>query len=342
MVIGRNTSPYLVNRLVDYLGAGGLSLFVLAYYGLVYRSYNDFQVSSTALSLVWGLSWLVNWPHFSASLDRLYGGAESVHHAWPLKVVLPIFIAGLTLFAFLSPVGFAPYFVKVFLLWSLYHYAGQAAGFTLIYAARAGVNVGRWEKKLLWATAYAAALHQWAMLESVGGLTQIREVTIPLMGIPPWVTSVTYGCSMLLASSLAIFWLFQKRPFSLLIALPIAAHLAWFVIGSRVFSFQAFVPFFHGLQYLLLTGSLVPRMPRLLAFWSARNILAGAFLFGGLPVLAEWLGAAPAFASPVLFAAVQIHHFAIDGRIWRARRLRVATSAPDAPGTEVESSLRAA
>jgi hypothetical protein len=54
------------------------------------------------------------------------------------------------------------------------------------------------------------------------------------------------------------------------------------------------------------------------------NIAIGALLFWVLPRAVHHLGGVPmGFTVPVLGAAVQIHHFFVDGVIWKLRNPRV-------------------
>jgi hypothetical protein len=58
--------------------------------------------------------------------------------------------------------------------------------------------------------------------------------------------------------------------------------------------------------------------------WWLLNVAGGAVLFWALPEATRLLGVPRAAAMPVLFAAVQIHHFFVDGVIWKLRNPRVS------------------
>ena len=103
-------------------------------------------------------------------------------------------------------------------------------------------------------------------------------------------------------------------------------------------AYSALIPFFHSLQYLLIAwamqlrerrevGALAPDGRGVLSEtgrWWILNVVGGALLFWALPEATRALGVPRAAAGPVLFAAVQIHHFFVDGVIWKLRNPKVS------------------
>jgi hypothetical protein len=140
--------------------------------------------------------------------------------------------------------------------------------------------------------------------------------------------------------ALAARWAWRNhRVVPPIVLLPAATQFVWFVQSSFWASFQEFVPFFHSLQYLLVAWSvqLKERMDvgrvrpswRFVAGeslrWGALNVLGGALLFFGLPHLVARLGGFElAFATGVIICGVQIHHFFVDGVIWKLKNRHVA------------------
>jgi hypothetical protein len=103
-------------------------------------------------------------------------------------------------------------------------------------------------------------------------------------------------------------------------------------------SFQEFVPLFHSLQYILIAWSIQVgeklQLGRLeatpggvakaTAKWGVANLAGGAVLFYLLPEIGVAAGFDRLFSTGLVFAAVQIHHFFVDGVIWKLRDARVA------------------
>ncbi|MCC6954572.1 MAG: hypothetical protein IT290_10680, partial [Deltaproteobacteria bacterium] len=97
-------------------------------------------------------------------------------------------------------------------------------------------------------------------------------------------------------------------------------------------------PFFHSIQYLLVAWSmqLVERAEREKqlgnpaffwtesARWFGLNIVIGALLFAALPELVARAGNPTELSMGIVLAAVQLHHFFVDGVIWKLRRATVS------------------
>lgn len=130
-----------------------------------------------------------------------------------------------------------------------------------------------------------------------------------------------------------------------IVLLPAITQYIWFIPGGGIPAFNEFVPFFHSLQYLLLAWSLQLKerfdasgaapsgafVGRETLVWWAVNIIGGALLFWGIPRGVELLGYGPkggypaGWAEAVFISGVQIHHFFVDGVIWKIRNPKVAS-----------------
>ena len=84
--------------------------------------------------------------HFSATNYRLYHCRANIAQYPVTALAVPVLVVAATVAAFVSPAVVAPYFVKLVVTWSVYHFAGQTLGLTMIYARRAGLAVGNVER----------------------------------------------------------------------------------------------------------------------------------------------------------------------------------------------------
>jgi hypothetical protein len=291
--------------------------------------------------LVAVLARLCNWPHFAATSYRLYHARENVGQ-YPLTALLvPVILVAATIGAFAHPTTMGTMFVKLAILWSPYHFSGQTLGISLLYARRAGIAIGRATRRLL--TAFVFSAFAWAMAraESGAGVRHYLGVDHPKLGVPPW---MVYGCAVVLCLSgaallvvVARWCVRERRMLPPVVALPAVAQLIWLVVGRDYESFQVLVPFFHSLQYLLIAWALqiservgsggVRRTGLALAAESARwwgiNVVLGLVLFAVAPWACTFLGYDLLFAMAVTSAAVQLHHFFVDGVIWKLENPRV-------------------
>lgn len=327
--VGMRRHLYFVNAPLDFTFMGGLSLLVFAYFQFCYRGYSNLQVSDTALAFAGVGAWVVNYPHFAATNYRLYQSPDHLRQFPLTAFLLPVFIFLGTVACFLWPREFAPAWAKVYVLWSMYHYTGQNLGLSLIYAKRAGVEISSLSRRVLSAFLYLCFIAQYAGVESKSAAVWVFSIAVPLIELPHWfvaaMAALAYASGALLLV-LAMQWIRKHRALPAIVALPVAAQFCWTILGAENFSFQALLPYFHGLQYLFVAWavemharSASRQMLPATARWTAVNLVVGAALFFGLPRLLALAGVPLELAVAVIFASVQIHHFFVDGVIWKLR-----------------------
>jgi hypothetical protein len=320
---------YFVNPFVDALFVGGISIACFLLVHTTLTGFEKIQVSTRALWLVSALLWVGNWPHIFATSYRLYESRERVRRFYLTAALLP----GITVLAILAsllyPASFAPYFVKLYMLWSPYHFSAQTMGLALIYARRAALPVSKRARRAFTAFFVSTFLVQVASTEKSFTSAFVYAIVYPQLRIPDWTPiafeSIMYVSLAVLALELLPEMLKLKR-FPWIVPFLLFTHALWFVYGAGDFNFQIFVPFFHSLQYLLVAWSLEmysrgTRHPaRQTAAWMAITFAGGAALFFGVPHLLAWRGVNLDFAVLVVTAGVTGHHFFVDGVLWKLHR----------------------
>ncbi len=114
----------------------------------------------------------------------------------------------------------------------------------------------------------------------------------------------------------------------LAIIVPVAAQFVWFA-ATPAGDFFYLVPFFHSVQYLLMAWAVqrTERSPQRswleLGRWFVINVALGVALFWVLPRIGAGFGRSLAFSTAIVFAGIQLHHFFVDGVIWRLRNVSV-------------------
>ncbi|HEX7901547.1 MAG TPA: hypothetical protein VF950_27555 [Planctomycetota bacterium] len=313
---------FFVGPIVDFLLIGGLS--ILGAMGCL--ALDRAELSFDAVALVVALGWIVNWPHFAATSFRLYRSRESMLQYPATSFGVPLLVLAGVACAFAWPRTAGMSFVKLFMLWSPYHFAGQTLGLTLLYARRAGLTVGRLDR-----AAYAGfifATYLWLVVSQEAGVVP-ADPRLPSLRLPEWMSWAALAAMHVLGlAALAAFaraCLTARRLWPPIILLPAVAQYVWFVAGSRLESFNLFVPFFHSLQYLLIAWAVQLKERRNSTLpWYLINVAVGALLFWVLPRAVHLLSGVPLpFTALILGAAVQIHHFFVDGVIWKLRNPRV-------------------
>lgn len=325
---------------MDYALAGVGS--VLAYFALrllVGRVTSD-QVNALVLLLVW----VGNTPHFAATNYRLYRSVSTMRQ-YPFTAFLVPFVVLAGIAASLAwPSRVAPYFIKIYLFWSPYHYSGQTLGLALAYCRRAGVRLASWERIALEGFIYGTFLASTAMVEAETTKLAFFGIQYPTLGLPVAVAqamqAAMWACAAGLVAAVALRWKRGEASLPAIVFVPAVAQYFWFLPGPALPTYFQLVPFFHGVQYLLVawfmqlrerlaaTGA-TPTRARLwleTGWWAALNVAIGRFLFFDFArLVGRFSDRDMMFVMPVAIAGVQIHHFFVDGVIWKLRNPRVAS-----------------
>lgn len=333
---------YFVNPAVDFACIGGASILTFVVLALVYRA------GAVQATWLWTaaavLTWVCNYPHFAATNLRLYQSKQNVSQ-YPMTafVVPPLIVVGMAA-SFMQPNVVAPYFIKLFLLWSGYHYSGQSVGITLVYARRAGFALGRLERLALSGFIFGTFFLAVARSETGAGTYSYFGISYPTFRLPQYVAVLAshamWMCGLLLLVLVVNWCVTNRRVLPPIVLLPAASQLLWFVLGSGDANFNVFVPFFHSLQYMLIawamhlkeqldTKGVEPSkryVMRESLRWGALIVAVGGFLFWMLPhTLASSTGYGYQLAAPIVLAGVQIHHFFVDGVIWKLKNPKVSS-----------------
>ena len=332
-------SLYFVNGWIDGLLIGGISILLFLAVKFAHLGEGTVNFAGLAAALVW----VVNWPHFSATNYRLYQSRRNIRQYPFTAFLVPAIIAIAAVGSFESPDIVAPYFAKLFSIWSPYHFSAQTFGISLIYARRSGFRIEKWERFGLAGFVYGCYLTASSKAEVGNGTGSFYTIHYPALGIPLWVTNVVevsmyaFGFLFLLLVARRIFK--TRKGIPLIVFLPAISQYIWFIYGATVPDFQVFVPLFHSLQYLLIAWSMqlhlragtrpVPSASRFVitesARWGVVNFVGGALLFYLLPHFFGMLGWDLSFATAIILAAVQIHHFFVDGVIWKLKDKSVSS-----------------
>lgn len=289
---------------------------------------------------------LVNSTHFMASYRLLYvSKAEILANRWS-AIYVPVLLVGIYLFAAFGNERDRIFDVLVLLssIYLAWHYTGQAWGMVATFGRIAELRFAPWERHFI-----------------RGGMRALLmlHVLFALSGrLPPraWIAPVRYvalynglfglvcaGAALgLLAGALAYASVQRRHG-----RLPIRCVLPWLALYFW-YPFWYFVPggflwvqLSHALQYLAFPlrvevnryAAEAPRSPlekrrrALVAYFGL--VVAGAAILNGAPLAARIFGDGW-YSSPdarVLFIAftnlVAIHHYFIDGAVWKLRNAKV-------------------
>ncbi len=333
------TAVWVYNPWLDLIvgcGAWSAPLLLLAYYAS--------QSSALGWSIAfYGLALFFNYPHYMATIYRAYHNQADFQKYRIFTVHITALIA-LTLI--LSHFWFRaiPWIFTLYLVWSPWHYSGQNYGLFMMFARRGGANPSAAGRRAL----YSAFLISYLILLLSFLTGPSNDPLFVSPGIPERISSVAVlllgaafiGCSVYGWSGLAeqVGWrrllpavtLFSTQ--CLWFLLPTVLSLAG---GLRVpqsrYSSGVFAVM-HSAQYLWITSYYARREAgakdaggwRPFAYFAVL-VAGGIALFVPGPWLASRIFHSDFAASFLIFTAlVNIHHFILDGAIWKLRDSRIA------------------
>ena len=279
-------------------------------------------------------------PHYAATYRRAYASAEIVRAHPLVTLVAPPLLLIASLVAVRSRSIFGPLYFLTYVVWAGYHYSGQSLGLAMVFPLRQGARLDRREKRLLAAPLYCSWLLSVLGVFRVGvpGRNEAYEIVRDSFGValPGWVLPAALAA--LLASLGCVAVVARDRrargvPLPLASYGVIAAQTLWFAGGlfSPMFNL-VLVPIFHGIQYLALTSwhhlrASGPATPRKLAAYLGGVIVLGLAINPGLQGVVKLFGPSAGYEAVAGIAAavsaINLHHFLLDGRIWRMREPRV-------------------
>ena len=334
---------------------------------LLLLSYGTLASSARTWSVVfYALALFFNYPHYMATIYRAYHRAEDFEkyriftlHATAL-IVLTLLLSHFWL-------RLLPWVFTIYLTWSPWHYSGQNYGLFMMFARRAGADPDKGTRQALYGAFIASYLILFLGFHT-GASTDPLFVSL---GIPATVSrweQMVLGAGFLALSAYGLVRLARQTGWrKLLPSLTLfSSQVLWFLLPALIFLLKRLdVPqnqystgvlaVMHSTQYLWITSYYARREAsgdetrtgptwRPLAYFGVL-IVGGIALFVPGPWLASRLFHHDFSASFLIFTSlVNIHHFMLDGAIWKLRdgriaalllnsKERVASAVSDAGGT---------
>jgi len=330
-------------------------------------SYTSMASSTrTWAAVFYALALFFNYPHYMATIYRAYHRAEDFEK----YRVFTVHITGLVLLTLiLSHFWFRllPWIFTIYLTWSPWHYSGQNYGLFMMFARRAGANPDKSTRQAL----YSAFVASYLILFLGFHTGASNDPLFLSLGIPALVSrweQVLLGAAFLVLSIYGLSRLARETGWRRLIpSLTLfSSQFLWFLLPAAISLIKGLeipqnrystgvLAVMHSAQYLWITSYYARREAgepegkqargwRPLAYFGVL-ILGGIALFVPGPWLASRAFHHDYTASFLIFGSlVNIHHFILDGAIWKLRdgriaalllnsRERVASAVADAGGS---------
>jgi hypothetical protein len=303
---------------------------------------------------------LLSMPHYGATLVRVYEQRESrrayvFFSVWATAAVALAFVAGTRSTLVASAL------LTLYLTWSPWHYTGQNYGLAVMFLGRAGVALPPATKRLLYASFLLSYALTFLVMHSADGVVNygtdgggplVQFAFVPLGIGEVWLRGLVPLLATAYVVTLAAAFVRLSRGNRAADLLPAAAlaltQALWFTLpfGMRFlalrtgiepidWSFRGYYLYWivlgHAVQYLWVTAYYARKSGQ----WTGALPYAGKTLAAGV---ALWTLPIVAFAPGrlgdlgyhaglglLLASAINIHHFILDGAIWKLRSGRIAS-----------------
>ena len=327
------------------IGCGGWSIpLLIASYTLVDRDVPRWS------ALFYGLALVCNYPHYMATIYRAYRGDDRGRY----RLYTHYLTAALVALGLMAHARFwlVPWLFTTYVLWSPWHYTGQNFGLLMMFLRRAGIDVSPAERQRL----RVAFVASYVLLMAAFNNGPSHDPLVLSLALPNNVAQpieIVAGLVFLAAGASAFVSLARRAPNGALVP-PLTLYSTqalWFVLPialSWMSSLSApqtryssgMIAVMHSAQYLWITRYFAARDAASESTptpWSARAywatlVVGGIALFLPVPWLASYGWHSDFTASAFIVASiVNIHHFMIDGVVWKLRNPRVGRLLVSAP-----------
>jgi tetratricopeptide (TPR) repeat protein len=336
--------PWIYNPWLDLIvgcGAWSAPLLLLSYASLA-SSTRTWSIAFYALALFF------NYPHYMATIYRAYHRSEDFHKYRVFTVHITALMV-LTLLLSHVWLRLLPWIFTIYLTWSPWHYSGQNYGLFMMFARRAGADPDRWTRRAL----YGAFIVSYLILFLGFHTGPSSDPLFISLGIPAVVSrweqiilGVAFvGFSIFGLSRLASMTGWRKLTPSLTL---FSSQFLWFLLPAAISLIKGLeipqsryssgvLAVMHSAQYLWITSYYARREAtnegrgKVVGNWRPVAYF-GVLVFGGIALFVPGPWLASRFfhhdftASFLIFTAlVNIHHFILDGAIWKLRDGKIAS-----------------
>lgn len=336
-------SVWISNAWVDLIvgcGAWSAPLLLLSYLSL--------SSSTRIWSFVfYGLAFFFNYPHYTATLYRAYHRAEDVEKYRTFTVHVTALVM-VTLLVAHFWARLLPWIFTLYLTWSPWHYSGQNYGLFMMFARRAGANPNKRTRGALYGAFVASYLILFLSFHT-GPSNDPLFLSLNIPSIVGRWEQLILGAAFVGLAGYGLTRLARETGWRKLTpSLTLfSSQFLWFLLPAGISLVRGLeipqsrystgiLAVMHSAQYLWITSYYARReaaneSSSSKATWKPFAYF-GVLILGGIALFVPgpWL-ASRAFhhdftASFLIFTAlVNIHHFILDGVIWKLRDRRVAS-----------------
>jgi tetratricopeptide (TPR) repeat protein len=353
-ISGQN--PWIYRPWIDLLigcGAWSAPLLLISFYAT--------NTYSRAWSVAfYFLALLFNYPHFMATVYRAYHTQTEFqkYRLFTVHVALLLAAAGLVAHLWYP---LLPWIFTLYTCWSPWHYTGQNFGLLMMFARRSGLAPSTAERNAI----HLSFIASFALLMLSFHTGPSSDPLVLSLGLPAKFTLPARAVLAIFfagAAGWALFSMARRTTFRA-IAAPLtlaATQFLWFLLPAIIELYSGrdipqtryssgILAVLHSTQYLWITSYYQAREARAagdLQWKFSRYLLTlvagGIALFIPGPWIVSRVFHSDFAASFLTFTAlVNIHHFILDGALWKLRDSRVASLLLNAGGSARDRMMNA-
>jgi len=333
------TGQWVWSERIDMLWiAGGASILFAAVAAPASYLWADFGPVIIATFLHLGV--IVNYPHYAATYELAVRERTKRPRGFRWLVGTAPLMLAVAAAAVCWPALLVMPLVRVYLTWSAFHYAAQHFGIASMYSAKGGRPLLLLEKRPLQASFVGVAVYMMIALnmmnaETLVGTTSAYSVIAAVLPHAIYPLAIA-----ILAASVAAFVLGNARlrartgrGFDRSVWLLALTNCTWFVVPNiwlpgadepwfgELFAIWVpiAVPFFHCAQYLGVAADRArAEQPLRPVLWMSSLVALGLLLFEATAwALPRVTSIAASQALLIVTSILNIHHFVLDGVIWK-------------------------
>lgn len=323
-------------------GAWSVPLLLLTLYGTA-------NFPQTVITIFYALALFFNYPHYMATIYRVFRTKEEIAKYKIFTVHITLLFVLLVVISHFSPYLLAFVFT-LYLTWSPFHYTGQNFGIGLMFARRNGAETNLKTRRAL----YLSFLMPYLMFFLAFHSTTASDDYIISLAIPTKIAMYLWIAAFAVFAFSAVYSFreFIKQTSVSAMTAPLvilSTQIVWFVIPTGMMFFTnagilqnpatiAVLAVMHSAQYIWITTYYARREKlngqtenasktnwKFSAYFGVLFV-GGIALFLPVPWLASRILRLDFGTSFLIITAlVNLHHFILDGAIWKLRDGRVAS-----------------
>ncbi|NOU34427.1 MAG: hypothetical protein HOO96_41570 [Polyangiaceae bacterium] len=281
---------------------------------------------------------LCNYPHYAATYSLVVRERHENPRAFRALLLAAAVMAGVVVVGVFRPAIVLRPLTTLYLCWSAHHYAAQHFGVAAMYSHRRGAPLSGAAQRLARFAFLAVGVFLMLSLLDDGRSPQavddLRSVPLQVLTGVGYPLALGVGTIAILAFVAGHFVARKERGrgFDAMVWVLFGTNVAWFILprlrlpgttvpwtGDLAVWLPYAIPFFHCTQYLAVCGWRERTRSEVRpVYWFMALVAVGLVLFEGIARMLPHVSSLDEAGAFILVpAALNVHHFWVDGRIWR-------------------------